>query len=78
MGRKLAEIWKQSNQQKSLKVRYINWDHRTKYFEIHDYSEDLKKFVGKLDCGEEISFSPVSDHWVLYEDNIENDLPRAV
>lgn len=78
MGLKLEELWKKANCQKSLKVRYINWDHRTKYFEIHDYSQDKKRLIGKLDNGEDISFSPASDHWILYEERIEDDLPRAV
>ncbi len=77
MGQHLEELWIESQHKKDLKVRYVNWDHRTKYFEIHNYSPDKKLIVGKLDNGEEISFPLISQHWVLYEEEMEH-FPKAV
>ena len=77
MGKSLKEIWSHSQQKKGIKVRYLDWDHHTKYFEIEGPSKDQKSLVGKLDNGEDFTFPMISQFWVIYEDEMEH-FPKAV
>ena len=64
---KLNDVWKNNNYQKDLKVRYVDWNFKHKYFQIKDYSSCGTKIVGLLDTGEQISYPIDSEFWVLYE-----------
>lgn len=74
----LERVWQQSGREKSLKVRFHDWSHQIKYFEILGESEDGKRLVGKLDNGEKISFSKKSKGWDIYWARDEYQQAHAV
>lgn len=59
------------------KLRYVGWDHKVKYFTPISLDEKRKEIQGKLDCGEQISYSQDSSFWVNYEEGME-DSAKAV
>lgn len=77
MIQRLGDLWAAANYKKHTRVRYIGWDFRNKFFEIHQYSDCFTKIQGALDTGERMSFSVDSDNWILYESGAEEGA-RAV
>ncbi len=63
----LEKVWKQSGSKSHVKVRFCDWTHQIKYFTILGESEDGRRFIGKLDSGEKMSFAKRSKGWCLYE-----------
>lgn len=62
----LEWCWRMSGRKKSLRVRFSDWTHEIKYFEIMGVSADGRRFVGKLDNGERMSFPKNSFGWSIY------------
>ncbi len=73
----LEQLWELAGSKRGVKVRYIDWNHRWKYFEIHGKDSAGKNLVGVLCTGESISFDKDSRHWILYTPGDEN-MARAV
>lgn len=69
----IEQLWRRSNEKKGLKVRFNDWNYNIKYFTIAGESSDAKRFVGKLDNGEAISFSKKSRGWSFYSTEAENN-----
>jgi hypothetical protein len=67
----LERVWSSSGKKNHLKVRFNDWTHQIKYFEIMGESSDGKRFVGTLDNGEKMSFSKNSRGWNLYTSDDE-------
>ena len=61
----LEQVWRQ-NGRKTIKVRFNDWSHSIRFFTIAGESQDGKRFVGTLDCGEKMTFSKRSRGWSLY------------
>jgi hypothetical protein len=74
----LDKVWKSAGRKNDVKVRFNDWGHQIKYFVIMGESEDGKRFVGKLDSGEKMSFSRKSRGWALYDSGAELNNARAV
>lgn len=72
----IADLWKESEEKKGLKVRYIDWHHGHRFFTIEQYDAKNSSFVGRLDCGEKITYPSNSLHWKLYEEGDE-EMARA-
>jgi hypothetical protein len=68
----LDYVWKMAGRPKNLKVRFQDWSYQTKYFTLMGESEDGKRFIGKLDNGEKISYSKKSKGWALYHSGDEH------
>jgi hypothetical protein len=62
----LERVWRAAGRKKAMKVRFCDWTHQIKYFVILGESPDGKRFIGKLDSGEKMSFSKRSRGWFLY------------
>jgi hypothetical protein len=62
----LERVWRTAGGRKAIKVRFCDWTHQIKYFVIMGESADGKRFIGKLDSGEKMSFSKRSRGWSLY------------
>lgn len=62
----LERCWRLNGRKSNLRVRFNDWTHQIKYFVIMGESSDGKRFIGKLDSGEKISFSKRSRGWSLY------------
>lgn len=73
----LERVWVRSGRETHLRVRFIDWNHRIKYFTILGESTDGKRFVGLLDNGEKMSYPKKSKGWSLYTPDDENQA-RAV
>jgi hypothetical protein len=71
----LKELWIKPGAQPGLKVRYQDWNHRWKYFEITDVKDG--RVEGKLCTGEKISYPATSRHWLVYHPGDEH-IARAV
>jgi hypothetical protein len=75
----LGQLWnefiKHGNQiaEEALKLRYVGWDHKTRFFSPQTLDEDKGQVSGVLDCGELISFPVESAFWVKYNDGMENE-----
>lgn len=67
----LEQVWKSNGRKQDLRVRFNDWGHQIKYFVIMGESEDGKRFVGKLDSGEKMSFSRKSRGWSAYHVDAE-------
>lgn len=55
------------------KLRYIGWDHNTRFFSPESFDEDKGVLKGVLDCGEAISFPMESSFWVEYKEGMESE-----
>lgn len=73
----LEQLWRVSGNKKGLKVRYMDWNHKWKYFEIHGLDKSGKKLEGVLCSGEKVSYDKNSRHWLIYSAGDEN-MARAV
>ena len=62
----LERVWRTSGMKANLRVRFNDWTHQIRWFEIHGESPDGRRFIGKLDNGEKISFSKRSRGWFEY------------
>lgn len=67
----IDQVWKSTGKKKDVKVRFNDWDHKIRFFTIMGETEDGKRFVGKLDSGEKISYSRKSRGWSLYHSDLE-------
>lgn len=74
----LERVWRSAGRKTDVKVRFVDWTHQIKYFQILGESEDGRRFVGKLDNGERMSFSKKSKGWCLYEQDDEYQQAHAV
>lgn len=70
----LKELWQTQGAKFGLKVRFRDWDHRTKYFVIEEFDEQMQVFSGKLSTGEKINYDASSYPWKMY---YEGDLQAA-
>ena len=73
----IGYLWKTQGKKFGIKVRYVDWGHRFRYFEIKRYDANQKRFYGVLDTGEIMSYALDSDHWKIYEDGDE-DFAQAI
>ena len=73
----LENLWINRGKSPEAKFRYVDWNFRTKYFQIEGITKDGKYFRGKLDCGTEAIFPRNSDFWSDYLTGDE-DTARAV
>lgn len=72
LGQSLSQWWQSFTQQgKVLKLRYVGWDHRTRFFTPKNLSQGEDHVEGVLDNGEVISFPVNSDFWVQYDEGME-------
>lgn len=62
----LERVWKTAGKKPQMKVRFNDWTHQIKFFEIHGESLDGRRLIGKLDSGEKMSFSKKSIGWSAY------------
>jgi hypothetical protein len=69
---KLMELWMKSGQKKGLKVRWLDWNYRHRFFEIKNLDSKEQCFHGTLDCGESMTYSSESPHWCLYLEGDED------
>lgn len=67
----LERVYKMAGQKTNCKVRFCDWGHRIKFFQIMGESSDGRRFVGVLDSGEKISFSKKSKGWQVYTEGDE-------
>lgn len=68
----LKELWDKCGQDPHQKFRFIDWNHKTKYFQIIKLLPDGQSCLGRLDCGENLTLSLTSDFWVEYFPGDEN------
>ena len=54
-----------------LRVRYVDWNHRIRYFQVEKLDSD-GRVHGQLDDGEAMHFASESDFWRLYNEGDEN------
>lgn len=73
----LDELWNATDKKSGLKFRFVDWNHKTRYFIVAKQSPDGSHLEGELDCGTKISFPVSSDFWVDYHEGDEFS-PRAV
>ncbi len=73
----LDKVWRSAGR-KQVKVRFNDWSHQIKYFVILGESSDGRRFIGKLDTGEKMSFSKKSRGWSLYQSEDEYQQAHAV
>lgn len=62
----LERVWRMSGMNEPIKVRFYDWTHQIRWFEIHGESLDGRRLMGKLDSGEKISFPKKSKGWSEY------------
>lgn len=67
----LERVWRQNRGRKNLRVRFNDWTQHIRWFEIQGESEDQRRFVGRLDNGERISYPKNSKGWILYYEESE-------
>lgn len=73
----LRDIWNGSGRKKGLKVRFRDWNWKHRYFTVLDVSQCNEYLVGRLDCGEAISFPLSGLNWEVYYEGAEYT-PQAV
>lgn len=73
----LYVLWRENKETTDLKLRYCDWNHRTKYVRIVGESSDGASLIGVLANGEEVSFPKTSDFWHVYQEGDENQA-RAI
>jgi len=69
----LKDLWHQSNTKVGIKVRFIDWGHQQRYFEIHGHNQEKAIFFGVLDSGEKASYPEDSNFWKFYVEGSEMD-----
>ena len=69
----IGKLWEESNQARGLKVRWPDWGHAHRYFEIDHYDETQNCFIGQLDNGETMAYWINSTNWQLYHDGDEDN-----
>ncbi len=62
----LERIWRTSGMRANLRVRFNDWTHQIRWFEIRGESSDGRRLIGVLDNGERISFPKRSIGWFEY------------
>jgi len=67
----ISSLWKENGEKVGLKVRYLDWGHKHKYFSIEGTDEKKKFLLGTLDNGEKIKYAVNSSPWKVYEINDE-------
>ena len=72
MLKTIGQLWEESNKEQGLKVRWMDWGHHYRYFEIIALDLKSNKFLGKLDNGKKMSYPYNSPHWKIYEKDDEN------
>lgn len=77
----LKEWWSQrdeaSQKNEEFKVRYIGWDHKTRFLKLLKFDDKTDRVIGQLDCGKEVSYPAQSRFWVQYDEGMENEA-RAI
>lgn len=75
----LKEWWsqKKDNQKGEVKVRYIGWDHKTRFLKLLKFDDQTDSVIGQLDCGKEVRYPADSRFWVEYDEGMEHEA-RAV
>jgi hypothetical protein len=68
----LKVLWRNCGENPQQKFRFVDWNHRTKFFQIKGITQDQRNFHGKLDNGEELFIPIESDFWVEYYPGDEN------
>jgi hypothetical protein len=67
----IGKVWKKYGKLLNLRLRFCDWNHEIKYFQVLGESQDGKRLLGCLDTGEKISFSKKSIGWNIYQDEQE-------
>jgi hypothetical protein len=62
----LQELWVECGEDKAQKFRFVDWNHKTKFFQIVGLDQNGLHFVGVLDNGEPLSIPLQSDFWIEY------------
>ena len=75
----LKEWWsdKLSDKKQDLKLRYLGWDHNTRFLTLLKFDDKSDSIIGRLDSGEKVTYPASSSFWVAYDDGMENEA-RAV
>jgi hypothetical protein len=74
----LKQWWHQKEEANSeMKLRYLGWDHKTRFFKLLKFDDKTNSIEGELDCGKKVSFAANSEFWVAYDDGMENEA-RAI
>lgn len=73
----LGQLWKNVNYSSKTKFRFLDWNHKTKYFQISGLSHDGKSYLGILNTGEAYEIPVDSQFWAEYYPGDE-DNARAV
>ena len=73
----LKKWWTTKNEKSDVKVRYIGWDHNTRFLKLLKFDDESGLVEGELDCGKKMQFSASGDYWVAYDEGMENEA-RAV
>ncbi|MBC98319.1 MAG: hypothetical protein CME63_11250 [Halobacteriovoraceae bacterium] len=74
-GEKSAQM--QGQESEDFKVRYLGWDHKTRFLKLVKFDSETDSVIGELDNGEEVSYPSKSDFWVVYDDGMEEEA-RAI
>jgi hypothetical protein len=73
----LLEIWQKADKKKPLRVRFQDWNHRWRYFIVHNFDEERQMFIGVLDNQEKVEYLASSSFWKEYQEGDETSA-RAV
>lgn len=67
------ESWWHSVMEKGeeLKLRYLDWDHRIRFFTPKRLNKEGTHLEGELDNGELINFPVKSAFWLEYQEGME-------
>ncbi len=73
LGQTLSQWWHSFSESGVIhKLRYVGWDHRTRFFTPKAIDEDKAHIEGTLDSGELIRFPVDSNFWVQYDEGMED------
>lgn len=67
----LESVWNMSDMKGGVRVRFNDWTHQIRWFEIHGETSDGHCLRGELDNGEKITYSKQSKGWIEYYNEAE-------
>ncbi len=74
----LKEWWSTKTEDGAdFRVRYIGWDHKTRFLKLLKFDDKTGCVIGQLDCGKEVSYPADSRFWVEYDEGMEHEA-RAI
>jgi len=75
----LKQWWshQSNNQNTEIKVRYIGWDHKTRFLKLLKFDDQADCIIGELDCGKKVRYPSNSRFWVEYDEGMDHEA-RAI